>query len=1092
MKASTDIIVLAVLLSLQNAHGAAPSTNRYRAQVHTNSEKNSFLLKAGYATFDSFSNATARASFTNTSELLKTVCEQSRPRWAERTGLTNWRRPIDIDVALGSDYQVFHWLNSARIDAAFVCPTALQFFRLGRTNAPGLVRLDAILGTNAALAFQPRLRSFVSSNPQPRPNPEEDFQTFLSSLTNRSSAAPFRLVAPSHLSAAGFITPVAYAHKWFKATLPAIVSIRSATESNFWHQFFAHMEFSLGNALPSATASVAETIVIEFSPDSLLDAAAPTAGWKVYTATNYIAYSWLTNALVARAAVAENIVPSPYSKDWLLPKDPGPVLSALAGNESLKTFLDPTFSLPELVSLIRRDQEVSGKDELALVLSGGGVKAAYQSALIDHLYSTRLLSNSTNAPRPALAVKNIVGNSGGALLGFFIAGLEENDSRRLTYLLWGAPNNLVTDRQIFGFWDMPRWASFVACIWFFILTLRCASALPGAWRQLKSRLSVIRSHAKESFISIPGIQRLRRQLHLVPVPINVRPEPMRERVTQFSGSPVALAHHPAEEKAPSPVRTPAHTLAFHYFVTIAGVLAATPVLFQIVNGEHGREHIPAIEGAFYFSCLALAMLIDNCLFPTPEAVRAHGGQGKLFVPAETARTWPPSGAAWLAILGFGAAAIPVAAEFLWRPRWVTQFVFDDKITLGGLILCCGLIAFWIGIILRLRAQNSRCLFLSRGDYVCALLLGVSVIALTYGVIYALSAVGIVTVLELTLPFWKWLIAITIAFSLIYFFLGQVNRCPSWLQKSPLVPSLFQRFKDAMKFQFAKHQSGTLGLSRLVRMHLIFTVGFFWWNLVVAPAFYGNSSARGYLQGAYDRFIDGKPYQLQTRYAAPANDLVANRERYFLFHPARDENSPLLTTLGNDERARWTVHAYSKDGHMKDVVFASGSPFPIFSPHAVRTRTDTNWLVDGGFAHNIPLEAAKEIGSRQVILLNSSPMQESTEAAPQTSRAGDSVFGQLFLNIPRLFPFLFHRSQIADFLVREQMFIVSLSPAPDKTWPPLFDFRKKTVQRLLDVAGQDTTKRIGRIETAGPPVFLISIRMGRDESRPDRPAPGGAN
>jgi hypothetical protein len=484
------------------------------------------------------------------------------------------------------------------------------------------------------------------------------------------------------------------------------------------------------------------------------------------------------------------------------------------------------------------------------------------------------------------------------------------------------------------------------------------------------------------------------------------------------------------------------------------------------------------------------MLIDNCLFPTPEAVRAHGGPGKLFVPAETARTWPPSGAAWLAILGFGAAAIPVAAEFLWRPRWVTQFVFDDKITVGGLILCFGLIAFWIGIILRLRAQNSRCLFLSRGDYVCALLLGVSVIALTYGVIYALSAVGIVTVLELTLPFWKWLIAITIAFSLIYFFLGQVNRCPSWLQKSPLVPSLFQRFKDAMKFQFAKHQSGTLGLSRLVRMHLIFTVGFFWWNLVVAPAFYGNSSARGYLQGAYDRFIDGKPYQLQTRYAAPANDLVANRERYFLFHPARDENSPLLTTLGNDERARWTVHAYSKDGHMKDVVFASGSPFPIFSPHAVRTRTDTNWLVDGGFAHNIPLEAAKEIGSRQVILLNASPMQESTEAAPQTSRAGDSVFGQLFLNIPRLFPFLFHRSQIADFLVREQMFIVSLSPAPDKTWPPLLDFRKKTVQRLLDVAGEDTTKRIGRIETAGPPIFLISIRMGRDESRADRPPPGG--
>jgi predicted acylesterase/phospholipase RssA len=1080
MNTRRSLIACATFFLCGNAIGA--STTNWAPILRVNSDKDAYMLKVGHATFESFTNAISSSAFNNTSELLKIICEQSRPRRAAKLGATNWNRVIDIDIALGSDYQIFRWLDSGSIDAAFICPTALQFSRLGRTNVPSLIRLDALLGTNAAVAFQPRLRSFALGNPQPRPNPEGDFQTFLKSLTNAPSAPAFRLLAPSHLSGAGFITPVAYAHRWFRAMFPAITTSPSATESNFWHQFFAHLELSLGSAPRAATANIAsETIVIEFSSDSLRHRDATETGWKIYTNANYIGYPWLTNVFVARAQVAEKIVASSIPGNWAVPGTPDATLAAVARSESLTGHLEQKFSIPELVSLLRADQEASAKEELALVLSGGGVKAAYQSALIDHLYSAPLLSNTTNAPPQALQVKSIAGNSGGALLGFFVAGLEENDSRRLTNILWGAPNNLVTDRHIFGFWDMLRWASFVIGIWFFIATLRLSLWLPRAWRRVRSFLLNVHSHTMESLVSLPGINQLLQPTQLVASPIGVREQPGAQPVSHFSDSPapVGLAprtqHHPPQPSSPT---EPAHALALHYCATILGVLVATPVLLQIVNGEHGREHIPAIEGAFYFLCLCLVMFLDNCLAPTQQAVNSHMGVEKLFVPAYFTRTWPPSPRSIAAIIGFLVAVTPVAAEFCWQPRWVTTLILRNHITIGGLVLCCGMILFWAGIIWRLCGQGHRCIFKASGDYICALLLGISVIGLTYAVLIVLGANDVVTFLELTKPFWKSLVAVTIAFSLVYLVLGRINQCPSWLQKVPPVPWLFHRFKAAMKFQLAKHQSGTLGLSRLARMHLIFTVGFLWWNVVVAPAFYGNSRALNYLETAYANFVADKPYQLQTRYAAPANDLVANRERYFLFHHPSDERSSSLSGLRSDERGHWTVHPYENAEHMRDVVFASGSPFPIFSPHAVRSTTETNWLVDGGFAHNVPLEAAKEIGSRQVLLLDSSPRERPADPTPQTQRAG--VFGQLLVNIPRLFPFLFQRSQVADFLVREQMFIVSLSPAPDKAWPPLFDFRTDTVKFLLEVAGQDTTRRIGRIETAGPPVFLISVRMGRGE------------
>jgi hypothetical protein len=407
-------------------------------------------------------------------------------------------------------------------------------------------------------------------------------------------------------------------------------------------------------------------------------------------------------------------------------------------------------------------------------------------------------------------------------------------------------------------------------------------------------------------------------------------------------------------------------------------------------------------------------------------------------------------------------------------------LLGQQITKGALLFCIGILLFEGGLIWHLFVQKDRCGFEGRGDYLRAVFLALFIILLTYAGLAVLALIDKVSFLEVTWAFWIALAVLATIGSLLCFWLGTRKICPNWI-------------RAALKFQLSKHPSGFLRLSRVARMHLLFTIGFLWWNLALAPAIYGNATAREYLHAAHARFVkkaDGtpRPYKLQTLYAAPANDLERDRERYFLFYPIRDDQSiavsSLKTRLDNDVRKRWSVFPSSEgDDHMKQVVFASGSPFPIFSPHQVKPRAgEPEWLVDGGFAHNIPLEAAKEIGARQVLLLNSSPA-DSFEASGSLLEHLGSALGQLPQGIPRLLPFLFRRSQVADLLIREQMFVVCLSPLPEKDWPSLVDFRRTVVQRLLNTAADHTHQRIGHIETAGPPVFLISVRMGRGESLP---------
>jgi hypothetical protein len=296
-------------------------------------------------------------------------------------------------------------------------------------------------------------------------------------------------------------------------------------------------------------------------------------------------------------------------------------------------------------------------------------------------------------------------------------------------------------------------------------------------------------------------------------------------------------------------------------------------------------------------------------------------------------------------------------------------------------------------------------------------------------------------------------------------------------------------------------------------------GLLWWNAVVAPGLYGNAPARSYLEEvatAFDR-TNGSP-AFTARFVAPATDLVASRAIYFSFVPAEaggtaGEEAPCRAIRGRvGSAATWMTYSVgdalsgvargtagpsgcvalpsSNVDFIRKVVFASGSPFPIFPAHRLAAPgpggVEHLVLVDGGYSNNVPVDAALTVGAEQVLILRSSAPP--APAASGVAKATTPLLGPLAGSLDRLLAYLFERSQSIDRLSSNELFVVSLSPSGAEHWPPLFDFRRTTVQRMLREAESDLGRRIGRVESWGLPHFRIVFQIGASPERPRRAMP----
>jgi len=1048
---------------------------------------------------------------------------------------------LELQITAGNDYQMVEWLGGGSIDAAILTDMGIAI--VGDLDGDGIPLYEITTIDQPRYVVAPIARR-RTANGWVDVADNDAFRKFLDEVWSDRKPT-HRLALAHHLSATGFLEPLRQAD--------AFLNEHQATNDQreaFWKRWFERAQFTIDcdstqncfDQLATERFNRIEpgTTAVLFPGEHALAAEGTPVPGEGYQERFVITQTAARRVFDAKTRIddrdSEFATPRVerldfffHAADHYIP----PQFQAMSRPDPVLGFRTYGFSVDEIFGLLRQEQAIRGTDDLALVLPGGGVKAAYQSRIVDSLYAddngAGYLRNAAlaTAPSSALNVRSVIGTSGGALLGFFVSQLRAHPPK-LAEMLWRPDNkHLLRTGDVFAWTDLMRYVAINVAFALFCLVLAAFSA-----RALATNRTTSPAYPKP--VKVVPMWRARLLLPLLIIllatPCVVRAiggDDLKEHVPEFEGilftlmtvlvmsSDQLLVRNPqaprAERDHPRDYRvlfllgggllllTSGGALwgwiASIRHASVVGRLTAAradfllePVTFPVVftllfativigglvilerTNNIGSRRARLVEAFF-----ALVLTLVVCaLLPAFQVQRLI--PGALLVVAVLLTGYYASQDRELRGLPFFAtlSVTLLIAFFSWPESFQRgSGLFDAAIftvpaadmNLGTFFAMIGLLLLVVAAVRWAYCSDLAFSIVKPGYLLLALAVGIVHVFITFGVIQTLGWLDVyVTPFELAGSFWIGLMTSAVAVALIVVALAAYGG------------RRWKSLRRATRHLVSMHPNGIYLQRRFARLIAIGGIALAWWNVILAPALYGNNHARRYLDQVVRHFRETAPqFEPATRFVAPTSVLDSNEARYFMFLPRNTECPPIPARLLSREwkvfrpgEAKGDGVAPMDDALVLRVIFASGSPFPVFPAHHV----GDDWLIDGGYASNIPVDAARTLNAKQLLIIHSANPIE--DLAPSKAK---EFPGKLIANLARLPGFLFARSQEVDRISRRGVFVASLAPPPDeRPWPTLTDFKSSVVQKMLDAGERHVKMRIGAIESWGEPSFQVTEQI----------------
>lgn len=1037
---------------------------------------NALVVKVGYTTFDSPGKPSGL-------EPVKWYLNEI----AKNSLNPPWKRPLQFELVLGNYYQIWSWFKTGQIDAAIVSPFMAMLLE---RDSQAISVLELAEGRDPAAHFP-----MVAATGRWKDDPLAGVDQYLADLLEATGEedldsraadvqkirADFRFDLVSHFSSSGFIMPALYTQSWINS--PDRGNLDEDQKGRFWHLFFENAHMTLTHNETHAPLSVSTLkFSYEYSTqEQPTPARLPDFGaWKTYPVGDSSPHgpSIPNDVLLVRRKVADEAIgiagadPDRLSKQlmpdriqatfhshknwkyheirWFNPSVHGEfrrqvsrLFSSEAKNPELarlntrwfeKGLFD--FTVDETMTFLRQDQQDSRVSRLALVLSGGGVKSLYQTVLLDHLYSGQIRNCGT---APVLQSQGSTTDPcDPAPPKALESDLKEPDSKKSDLK---KSDSKDSDSKDSGSRDSAEaltvhtiiGTSGGAMLAFF------AAQIPEIGVLTKI---VTATSAKPLFpnTDLPRLFSLLGMLIVIQLVLLV--------TKTFN----VLGYRNAASKAVQKLAIPG-VVAIELLLVVAGAAAI------VMTRNESMETVPVVEAAFYVLTGIAVHFGISCISRSGGAPRQET-LGKL---------------AWLG-LAFGLQLLLVAgaARYLMMPvqESVHGFSLPDLSTLASAGIFLMAAAF-----VALAAAGCWGLALEGvAEYAAALSAAGTLLGVAFLPLVLLTLAGRGSLLELTGPYWVGALLAALAASVCVLYLA--SRVHSF------------RFIHRGLVELIRDRRGVLTTTLATTLIGVFAFCIVCWLGLVAPAVYSNVFAVKAFREALPRkklwtnhfhsnlIVTGTLLRDQR---CSASDVIKAGGLYFCFEGPEG--------CGGPGGGPWQVFRQPAAARAVDAVFASGSAFPVFPPHQAHLPNGCEVpLVDGGYAHNIPLEAASKADARQVLILNASPDPQDAvlQAQPPWRRLLQQTRldgGGLVRSSPDVLSFMFERAQELDRNIGESLVVASLSPRPeDGWWPFLLDFRPIVRNKMIDAAEQDIQqeRRIGHILSWGRPVFLP-----REPSTPEK-------